>query len=892
MRHWRGFNLQILESQEHSAALEQSSFGILSAETLAEASALASVGGTTLGASFAGFQNITAATASSIKTDDPAAVFKVPAARKSRKEANPNSLLKFAVDKNMKGSTAADWKEAPSKRLPPCNAKGPNLDLISAETLSDASKIVNEVMGDSFRSEAPSFFREKDSAVFKVPGLPPARAAAPGASVSCSSIGGGESALPTRFMTDDVDMSAAGRALPPGMLDTFMSAATDDASVANRSSFAWEKVVDNDVSKSASVDPERPVGDETFDAMNATGNSFCTGQFSARSTSFGGSNEGSSGRNSSRTRDEKFSDYTDASKIFAQESKSGPDVGGCRLAGGGAGFSESASLPSLLVNGPEGFVDFQQDFGEEEFGEEEFQTDGALDRIDAAEKEFEEHNKLQIGQCVEGACSDGNMTGISSFSHTNFSFKPPSDASTDFLSRSAYFMQNTSKLGYLDTTGRPELRPDLGMGVLRSPETKRSAKTASSQNSTFRVGSKNETYTLSSAESTLEQEKIVAGEAGDDGTKNLDDRELGAKLSSFADLDAHSLRDLIAKASLTMDRDPAFYAKLIGDFHAGKARPAEAEVQNHTLNATSLSPFLPSFLETTCDVDITVVEEDEAKKPDLKKAEAKKVEVNKAEVKVAEVPKPLAAKPKSRIPRLSPAASKLPVPQPPQQQQSPMVTTAKKRLPFAQLQQQQPLTAAAAKKRIRGQRFSSPIKDADAERAKGGPRAPTPKAAAVAGPAKKNLFSPQVPGKENQGTQVPTPTLTPSGGARRQPLTGENKRSAAKPAGAGGSAARGRPREGVYLDKTEVFFPMAKAGKSSDGEIVVKNRTKCSVGFKCSKPGNPFDLRYEKFAVKPGSYLKLPVKYCPVSSGEHVATVELISEGKDKLKVTLRGRCI
>ena len=218
MRHWRVYNLQILESQEHSAALEQSSFGILSAETLAEASALASVGGTTLGASFAGFQNITAATASSIKTDDPAAVFKVPAARKSRKEANPNSLLKFAVDKNMKGSTAADWKEAPSKRLPPCNAKGPNLDLISAETLSDASKIVNEVMGDSFRSEAPSFFREKDSAVFKVPGLPPPRAAAPGASVSCSSIGGGEAALPTRFMTDDVDMSAAGRALPPGRI--------------------------------------------------------------------------------------------------------------------------------------------------------------------------------------------------------------------------------------------------------------------------------------------------------------------------------------------------------------------------------------------------------------------------------------------------------------------------------------------------------------------------------------------------------------------------------------------------------------------------------------------------------------------------------------------------
>ena len=159
-RHWAVFRFQIPERHEQSVALEQSSFGILSAETLAEASALGSVGGTTLGASFAGFQNMSAANAPSIKTDDPAAVFKVPAARKSRKEANPNSLLKFAVDKNMKGSTAADWKEAPSKRLLPCTAKGPNLDLVSAETLSDASKIVNEVMGDSLRSEAPSFFRE------------------------------------------------------------------------------------------------------------------------------------------------------------------------------------------------------------------------------------------------------------------------------------------------------------------------------------------------------------------------------------------------------------------------------------------------------------------------------------------------------------------------------------------------------------------------------------------------------------------------------------------------------------------------------------------------------------------------------------------------------------
>ena len=109
------------------------------------------------------------------------------------------------------------------------------------------------------------------------------------------------------------------------MLDTFMSV----ASTANQSSssFAWDKVVDvsarSGKSAFSTVDPERPVGDETFEAMNSSGaaggSSFCTGQFSARSTSFGGSNEGSSSSSrTSRTRDERFSDYTDASRMFAQ----------------------------------------------------------------------------------------------------------------------------------------------------------------------------------------------------------------------------------------------------------------------------------------------------------------------------------------------------------------------------------------------------------------------------------------------------------------------------------------------------------------------------------------------------------------------------------------------
>ena len=48
------------------------------------------------------------------------------------------------------------------------------------------------------------------------------------------------------------------------------------------------------------------------------------------------------------------------------------------------------------------------------------------------------------------------------------------------------------------------------------------------------------------------------------------------------------------------------------------------------------------------------------------------------------------------------------------------------------------------------------------------------------------------------------------------------------------------------------------------------------------------------FAVRPGSYTKVPVKYRPVSGGDHSATLELVEEGTDRviLKATLKGRCI
>ena len=238
---------------------------------------------------------------------------------------------------------------------------------------------------------------------------------------------------------------------------------------------------------------------------------------------------------------------------------------------------------------------------------------------------------------IDPQIGPGDATAMMhSFSYVNASFKPPSDASStsDLLSRSAYFLQNPSKLGALDTTLRPEQRPDLGMGCLRSPDSKKSAAAAkdgggggNSKSSAFRADSKNETYTLSSAETTLQEEKVEEEEknARSDLNDNLNDGELAAKVSAFASgLDVNSLRDLISKAATDLPGDPTFYLKLVSDLTSdprmrssaeveGNPSPAAAaaEDQNVTMNATSLSPFLPSFLETTCDVggdDVTLVD--------------------------------------------------------------------------------------------------------------------------------------------------------------------------------------------------------------------------------------------------------------------------------------------
>jgi hypothetical protein len=593
--------------------------------------------------------------------------------------------------------------------------------LLSAETLSEASAMMaagattanSTALGASFagfQNMTSGFGGEPlrqngdVSAVFKVPALPLPPPPGGGRTVNKSSLASANASgagLPTKFMS-----KAAGNTslLQPGLMDTFMSGYTD-TSAANQSSFAWDKIVNASgrseaaaatlmadgglpplslkQEKSADVDPEKPVGDKDFEAMNASaGNSFFTGQFSARSTSFGGSNEeggrstGSGGGGGARTRDERFSDFTNASKMFAANNSGGdksgetagakapaflmdgPEAGlgggsvqdGFGGLGGGSGQKAFSCLEGggqeafgglvgggqeafgglggggqeTFDSGPEAFGRRQEAFGsgqeafgsgqeafgglsgsgqadfgfgdEEQFEDEQFESDGARDIIDAAEKDFVEENKLQI---AASASSVGNVTGMSCFSNVDCSFKPPFEAG-DALSRSGCFLQNTSRLGGLELSLPWDQRPDLGLGAIRSPESKTSRTSRGSLRQSG-TASKDTTYTVSSNENTMLGEE--EDNAMIDVNENLE-KEVEARLAEFKDMGLDSLKELISRAS--SEHDPAFYSKMINDYLTGAkkkpgnwASPASADV---TMNATSLSSFLPSFLENTCDI--------------------------------------------------------------------------------------------------------------------------------------------------------------------------------------------------------------------------------------------------------------------------------------------------
>ncbi|TRY74679.1 hypothetical protein TCAL_15555 [Tigriopus californicus] len=420
-----------------------------------------------------------------------------------------------------------------------------SLGLLPVETLADDSAGQNSatpsLLFGNLSSLKTSQTRSDREDVFKVPSLPPHIL--------------NEKPLPgidQRFLQ--------AQALLP---ESFLSLGGN--STINQSSFAWEKILQNEskIVNSKEVNVEVPLNDdESFASLNQKHHdSFFNGQFSARSTSFGGSNEGN---DEGPTRDERFSDFSQRSKLF-QNNPAGS-----------------------FLEGPEGFAGLSQDLGDVEgFGDGDFESDmgKAHAFMDEQEKEF-----LQF----EESKTKSNVSG---FSVANVSFKMPLETDTqdveqecfeaeegDVMSRSKYFMQNSSRLGALDSTLTGLNRPDLGFDrKIESPEKDEKDTDPKATDST---------YTLSSGNSTQILDKVDA----------------------FKHMDLNTLQDLIAKAS--KDHNPAYYATLIAKF-------AQEKIQSETMNGT-VSELLPSFLETSKFPDETQTLEIRCPSPTRKNPSVKK----------------------------------------------------------------------------------------------------------------------------------------------------------------------------------------------------------------------------------------------------------------------------
>ena len=76
-------------------------------------------------------------------------------------------------------------------------------------------------------------------------------------------------------------------------------------------------------------------------------------------------------------------------------------------------------------------------------------------------------------------------------------------------------------------------------------------------------------------------------------------------------------------------------------------------------------------------------------------------------------------------------------------------------------------------------------------------------------------------------------------------------------------------RCGVFLDKTELYFPAVRLEESSVIKVTVKNRTRKSVYFTVNQLSAPFTSYHTNVEVKPSFYLNIPIKYCPtLNDGE------------------------
>ncbi|CAB4066661.1 unnamed protein product [Lepeophtheirus salmonis] len=228
--------------------------------------------------------------------------------------------------------------------------------------------------------------------------------------------------LPTKLLvpsesTPSTPMNSCG--LPPPvhrLLQNIVSAVNSGDISADNSRLSWDKIFGNQIEK------ESP--------------SFCTGQFSARSTSFGTTNSSSSSKDEC-TQNERFSDYTNPPSALM-------------------------SMPNSIQSNYSAAKDspFEQTMSSDVTG-----------------------SKLGFSQCLNNTNASAMLT-------------------EDQLSRSQYFMMNTSRLGNSICNATDDSsRPNLGFETIKSPKLKARPlleKTVLQQSSTSHT---NSTYTISDVSS-------------------------------------------------------------------------------------------------------------------------------------------------------------------------------------------------------------------------------------------------------------------------------------------------------------------------------------------------------------------------------------------------------
>ncbi len=626
----------------------------------------------------------------------------------------------------------------------------------------------------------------------------------------------------------------------------FDSVWSTDVSAANQSSFNWDKVAnkqdkkageDGSIVNSSAHSRVSPQLQDTavdklrFSEVNCE-DSFATGQFSARSTSIGGSNE-----SEARTRDERFSDFGSA---FSSSNRSG-----------------DLNVRPAVVFGDGDFAGSNRQSFADEYDVGQFQSEGALAMMDAAEKDFEDSNKLMM----PGGNGDVSCAKSDGFSPENVSLS--SASKSDLLSASAYFKMNTSNVGSLETSYSG--RPNLGLSTLKSPR-----RSKPSLGSIPESDSKNSTYTLSPSDESSSTVKASSNPEPD----------LGKILDKFSGHSRLELVDIMTKAAPNADAE--YYIDLLQKLGHGKQVPASQE-------QVSTSPYLPSFLETSS-ADSTLHAQTPQKDSQQHAESSAAVQIL-GSIKSLEKRTPSPEPPRSRIPRPSPThpdAKKRSV-----SPHSTAIKSGKSQIPILSSKGQDTTSttvfdrsSSSSTKTVRkAQRFSSPIKSS-----------PVQVVAMV--PARKKILLPETE-KENERSVLPQQSIgKTSRSALKDVSKAELNQLPKKGVPVGAVAVKKKAEFPLASDKSSLIWPAVAVGRSEEQVVTLRNTTRKDVNVKLMiRESQAFKIGVSscvQVTIAALSDYIVAVMFSPSSTGLHFGKLVMKPQGTEgaavKASIRLHGQ--